>query len=200
MLNPATPLTTLEEVLPDLDQVLIMSVNPGFGGQSFIEGSVEKVRRLKRMLDERGLATAIEIDGGIGPDNAAPGPWPRAPRCWWRGSSVYNAPEGAAQGGPAAAGQHRRANRSDGRGPSLRSSHQGERESERARFLVSGRLDVQIDQVRRRFRLGEHPPALDPGSGTLQLVRGDRRRVHHHDAGSRGVRRALIAAISGSSL
>ena len=55
VLNPATPLATLEDILPDLDQILIMSVNPGFGGQSFIESSVEKVRRLKRMLDERGL-------------------------------------------------------------------------------------------------------------------------------------------------
>ena len=97
VLNPATPLTTLEEVLPDLDQVLIMSVNPGFGGQSFIEGSVEKVRRLKRMLDERGLATAIEIDGGIGPDNAARAVAAGA-TLLVAGSSVYNAPEGAAQG------------------------------------------------------------------------------------------------------
>ena len=97
VLNPATPLATLEEILPDLDQILIMSVNPGFGGQSFIESSVEKVRRLKRMLDERGLHTAIEIDGGIGPDNAAQVVAAGA-TLLVAGSSVYKAPGGAAEG------------------------------------------------------------------------------------------------------
>lgn len=97
VLNPATPLTTLEEILPELDQVLIMSVNPGFGGQSFIEASVEKVRRLKRMLEERGLDAAIEIDGGIGPGNAARVVAAGA-TLLVAGSSVYHAPGGAAQG------------------------------------------------------------------------------------------------------
>lgn len=97
VLNPATPLTTLEEILPELDQVLIMSVNPGFGGQSFIEASVEKVRRLKRMLEERGLDAAIEIDGGIGPGNAARVAAAGA-TLLVAGSSVYHAPGGAAQG------------------------------------------------------------------------------------------------------
>ena len=97
VLNPATPLATLEEILPDLDQILIMSVNPGFGGQSFIESSVEKVRRLKRMLDERGLETVIEIDGGVGPDNAARVVAAGA-TLLVAGSSVYKAPGGAAEG------------------------------------------------------------------------------------------------------
>ena len=97
VLNPATPLATLEEVLPELDQILIMSVNPGFGGQSFIEGSVDKVRRLRRMLDERGLETVIEIDGGVGPDNAARVVAAGA-TLLVAGSSVYKAPGGAAEG------------------------------------------------------------------------------------------------------
>jgi ribulose-phosphate 3-epimerase len=65
VLNPATPLSTLDEILPDVDYVLVMSVNPGFGGQSFIPGSVDKVRRLSRTIADRGLAVDIEIDGGI---------------------------------------------------------------------------------------------------------------------------------------
>ncbi len=65
VLNPATPLSSLEWVLEMLDFVLIMSVNPGFGGQSFIPESLEKIRRLRRMIDERGLATLIQVDGGV---------------------------------------------------------------------------------------------------------------------------------------
>jgi ribulose-phosphate 3-epimerase len=70
-INPATPLTSLEEALPYADFVLIMSVNPGFGGQSFIPTSLDKVRRLKGMIMDRGLSTRIEIDGGIDADNIA---------------------------------------------------------------------------------------------------------------------------------
>jgi ribulose-phosphate 3-epimerase len=69
--NPTTPLTALDEALPYSDYVLIMSVNPGFGGQKFIKTSLDKVRRLKRMIDERGLKTRIEIDGGIDRTNIA---------------------------------------------------------------------------------------------------------------------------------
>jgi ribulose-phosphate 3-epimerase len=65
VLNPATPVSALEEILPFADYVLVMSVNPGFGGQAFIRTAVEKVRRLRRTVEERGLATRIEIDGGI---------------------------------------------------------------------------------------------------------------------------------------
>jgi ribulose-phosphate 3-epimerase len=68
-INPGTPLGALEEALPFADFVLLMSVNPGFGGQKFIHTSVDKLRRLRRMIDERGLATRIEIDGGIDAGN-----------------------------------------------------------------------------------------------------------------------------------
>ena len=64
-INPATPLVALEEALPFADFVLLMSVNPGFGGQKFINTSLDKLRRLRRMIDERGLRVRIEIDGGI---------------------------------------------------------------------------------------------------------------------------------------
>lgn len=65
VLNPATPVLALEAAISYADYVLVMSVNPGFGGQEFIPASIEKVRRLKRMIDEQGLNTRIEIDGGI---------------------------------------------------------------------------------------------------------------------------------------
>ena len=70
-LNPATPLSVLDEAVKFADYVLVMSVNPGFGGQEFIPNSLDKVRRLRKMLDERGLKTRIEIDGGIDSDNVA---------------------------------------------------------------------------------------------------------------------------------
>jgi ribulose-phosphate 3-epimerase len=70
-LNPATPLTTLEEILPDVDLVLIMSVNPGFGGQSYIPGSTAKIRRLRQMLDAIGSTADLEVDGGVKAHNAA---------------------------------------------------------------------------------------------------------------------------------
>jgi len=65
VLNPATALNEIEEALPFADYVLVMSVNPGFGGQEFIPKALDKVRRLRRMIDERGVNTRIEIDGGI---------------------------------------------------------------------------------------------------------------------------------------
>lgn len=70
-LNPATSISTLEDILQDIDMVLIMSVNPGFGGQSFIEGSLCKIRRLHNMIKSRGLSIEIEVDGGIKADNVA---------------------------------------------------------------------------------------------------------------------------------
>ncbi|MCB8982674.1 MAG: ribulose-phosphate 3-epimerase [Ardenticatenaceae bacterium] len=69
-LNPATPLITLEEILPMVDLVLIMSVNPGFGGQSYIPGSTDKIRRLRQMLDAIGSQADLSVDGGIKPFNA----------------------------------------------------------------------------------------------------------------------------------
>lgn len=69
VLNPATPVHTLDEVLELVDYVLVMSVNPGFGGQEFIPGVLDKVRRLRHLRGERGLAYRIEIDGGITLEN-----------------------------------------------------------------------------------------------------------------------------------
>ena len=70
VLNPSTPLDTLEYCLELCDLVLIMSVNPGFGGQSFIESQVQKIRDLRRLCDEKGLDPWIEVDGGVKPGNA----------------------------------------------------------------------------------------------------------------------------------
>ena len=71
-LNPATPLNTLEEILPYVHQVLVMTVNPGFGGQSYISTSTDKISRLHHMLAARGLShVEVEVDGGIKPSNAA---------------------------------------------------------------------------------------------------------------------------------
>jgi ribulose-phosphate 3-epimerase len=71
VLNPSTPLSALDWVLEYTDYVLIMSVNPGFGGQTFIGNSIEKIRRLRRMIGDRGLSTLIEVDGGIKEKNIA---------------------------------------------------------------------------------------------------------------------------------
>jgi ribulose-phosphate 3-epimerase len=68
-LNPATPLVTLDEILPELDYVLVMSVNPGFGGQKFIPATLEKIRRLHAIIGERGLKSQIEVDGGVDESN-----------------------------------------------------------------------------------------------------------------------------------
>ena len=68
-INPATPLGALEEALPHADFILLMSVNPGFGGQKFIPTSLDKLRRLRRMIDERDLPVRIEIDGGVDAGN-----------------------------------------------------------------------------------------------------------------------------------
>jgi ribulose-phosphate 3-epimerase len=69
--NPATPLDVLEYTLDKLDMVLLMSVNPGFGGQKFIPYVLDKARKVRRMIDERGLKVSLEIDGGVGPANIA---------------------------------------------------------------------------------------------------------------------------------
>ena len=69
-LNPATPVCSLDHILQDLDFVVFMSVNPGFGGQSFIPQSMDKIKTLKKLIRERGLPISIEVDGGVKPDNA----------------------------------------------------------------------------------------------------------------------------------
>ena len=70
-LNPSTPVSTLEDVIADVDMVLLMSVNPGFGGQKFIENTIQKVRRLRRLISESGSQALIEVDGGV-QDETAP--------------------------------------------------------------------------------------------------------------------------------
>lgn len=69
-LNPATPLSAVEELINDVDLILIMTVNPGYGGQKFIPSMVDKVKRLREMIDKKGGHAEIEIDGGIKPDTA----------------------------------------------------------------------------------------------------------------------------------
>ena len=68
-LNPGTPLVMIEELVPDLDMVVIMSVNPGYGGQKFIPGALDKIARLKKMLVDKGGHAEIEVDGGVTVDN-----------------------------------------------------------------------------------------------------------------------------------
>ena len=79
--NPATPLAAVEDVAADLDLLLVMSVNPGFGGQAFIAASVDKIRRARLMLDAAGSAAALEVDGGIARDTIA--------RCWRAGADTF---------------------------------------------------------------------------------------------------------------
>ena len=71
VMNPATPLDSVQEVLPDLDLLLIMSVNPGFGGQAFIPASLRKVERARRMLDDAGSRAMLEVDGGVSRETIA---------------------------------------------------------------------------------------------------------------------------------
>lgn len=97
VLNPSTPITSLEEVIDILDQVLIMSVNPGFGGQRFIGSSIQKVRRLQRLLQERGAQAAIEIDGGIDP-TTAPAVVAAGASLLVAGSAIFGAPGGPGEG------------------------------------------------------------------------------------------------------
>ena len=92
VLNPATPASSVELVLADLDQVLVMTVNPGFGGQKFIAGMLPKIETLRRWIDERGLEVALEVDGGIGAETIA-----RAARAgadvFVAGTAVFGAPD-----------------------------------------------------------------------------------------------------------
>ena len=91
-LNPSTPVSMLEDILCDVDMVLLMSVNPGFGGQKFIENTIDKVKRLRRMIDEKGCQTLIEVDGGVHAETA-----PRLVAAGVdvlvSGSYVFNAPD-----------------------------------------------------------------------------------------------------------
>lgn len=69
-LNPSTPISTLEDIICDADMVLLMSVNPGFGGQKFIENTIHKVKRLRKLIDESGSKALIQIDGGVQAETA----------------------------------------------------------------------------------------------------------------------------------
>jgi ribulose-phosphate 3-epimerase len=91
-LNPATPIDHVQHVLSDVDQVLLMSVNPGFGGQAFIPAVLDKAAALRRMIDERGLDVDIEIDGGIKPDNVAEAAR-RGVDVFVAGSAIFEAPD-----------------------------------------------------------------------------------------------------------
>ena len=96
VINPATPICTLEDILGDIEQVLIMSVNPGFGGQKFIPSALGKVARLRQMIAEHNLTCAIEIDGGIAPPVA--GAVVKAGvRVMVAGVAVFRAPGGVAE-------------------------------------------------------------------------------------------------------
>ena len=88
-LNPATPLDMLDEILPELDLVLVMTVNPGFGGQAFIKGMLDKIARLRAGLDRRGLTTELEVDGGISAETA-PGVVKAGARVLVAGTAVFN--------------------------------------------------------------------------------------------------------------
>ncbi|HET6567393.1 MAG TPA: ribulose-phosphate 3-epimerase [Rhodothermales bacterium] len=90
-LNPATPLVVLEEILPDLDLILIMTVNPGFGGQEYIPQSTDKIMRTRRMLNALGIHAYLEVDGGIKPDNAAT-IWKAGANVLVAGSGVFDGP------------------------------------------------------------------------------------------------------------
>ena len=94
--NPATPVDVIEHVLPDLDLVLLMSVNPGYAGQSFVEEVVDKIARMRHMLDGRGLSAELEVDGGITAETA-----PKAVQAGARvlvaGSAIFNSGQSIAQ-------------------------------------------------------------------------------------------------------
>ncbi|MGH7512828.1 MAG: ribulose-phosphate 3-epimerase [Gemmatimonadales bacterium] len=94
-LNPATPLDLIEEVVPDLDLVLVMSVNPGYGGQSYLPGATDKIRRVRGLLDGRRSQAALEVDGGITTDTIADA-WGAGADTFVAGTAVFGAPDPAA--------------------------------------------------------------------------------------------------------
>ena len=96
-LNPATPLASVREIIPHIDLLLVMSVNPGFGGQSYIATSTEKVQRARALLAEMGSSAELEVDGGVDVGNAAEIQAAGA-SVVVVGSAVYGHPEGAANG------------------------------------------------------------------------------------------------------
>ena len=96
-LSPATPVAAIEEVINDLDQALVMTVNPGFGGQAFIESMLSKVSRVRALIDERGLSTDLQVDGGVSASTAASVVQAGA-NVLVAGSAVYNDSMSVAEG------------------------------------------------------------------------------------------------------
>jgi ribulose-phosphate 3-epimerase len=94
-LNPATPLDLIEEVVPDLDLVLVMSVNPGYGGQSYLPGATDKIRRVRGLLDSRRSLATLEVDGGITTETIADA-WGAGADTFVAGTAVFGAPDPAA--------------------------------------------------------------------------------------------------------
>jgi ribulose-phosphate 3-epimerase len=95
-LNPPTPLSSIEEIIPHVDLVLIMSVNPGFGGQSFIPATLPRIVNMRKILDDRKLSAELEVDGGINADNA-PDIVKAGANVLVAGNSVFRAKEGISQ-------------------------------------------------------------------------------------------------------
>jgi ribulose-phosphate 3-epimerase len=89
-LNPSTPIVLLEELLDDLDVVLVMSVNPGYGGQAYLPQSSEKIRRIRALLDRRGARPALEVDGGITAETIAAA-WAAGADTFVAGTAVFGA-------------------------------------------------------------------------------------------------------------
>ncbi|MCY3544894.1 MAG: ribulose-phosphate 3-epimerase [Chloroflexi bacterium] len=96
-INPSTPVSAIEEVIADLDQALVMTVNPGYGGQSFIPSMLHKISRVRAMIDERGLSTDLEVDGGISSATAESAVTAGA-NVLVAGSAVYNAQQTVSEG------------------------------------------------------------------------------------------------------
>lgn len=94
-LNPGTPLSTIEEIIADIDMVLVMTVDPGFGGQAFIPAMQDKIARVRAMIDERCLACDIEVDGGINPQTVGQAVAAGA-NVLVAGAAIFEAPEGIA--------------------------------------------------------------------------------------------------------
>jgi ribulose-phosphate 3-epimerase len=94
-INPATPAVVLEEILPDTDLILVMTVNPGFGGQTFIHNALPKIRRVRDMIERAQPACELEVDGGIDADTV-PLVVEAGARVLVAGTSIYHAPEGVA--------------------------------------------------------------------------------------------------------
>ena len=91
-LNPSTPVSVLEDIIGDVELVLLMSVNPGFGGQSFVENTIEKTRRLRRLIAESGSKALIQIDGGVN-DKTSPRLWEAGADVLVSGSYIFSSPD-----------------------------------------------------------------------------------------------------------